>query len=65
MTDQTTPQITTIDRPPNITEREYLLRNALHDARQAVECMERDDWLRADILLKLAVDQIADAGVLP
>jgi hypothetical protein len=52
-------------RPPTLTEREKLLRDALHDARQAVECMEAGDWLRADVLLKLATDQIADAGVLP
>ena len=58
-------EITTAARPLYMTEREYLLRSATHDAKQAVECMDQGDWLRADILLKLAVDQIADAGVLP
>ena len=50
---------------PTLPERERLLREAMHDAKQAVECMEQGDWMRADVLLKLAADQIADAGVVP
>lgn len=51
--------------PPRVYEREKLLRDATHDVRQALECMEASDWLRADILLKLAVDQLADTGLIP
>ena len=50
---------------PTPAERDRLLASALHDAEQAVECMRQKDWLRADVLLKLAADQVADAGMLP
>ena len=50
---------------PNMLEREKLFRDALHDAMQAVECIEAGDWLRADILLKLAIDQLDDTGLIP
>lgn len=49
---------------PTVIEREYLLRGAVNDAAQALDCMRIGDWRRADVLLKLATDQIADAGVL-
>lgn len=45
--------------------RERLLRSALHDAEQAVECLRAGDVLSADILLKLAVDQIDETGIIP
>lgn len=48
-----------------LPEREKLLRDALHDAKQAVECLEAGDVLRADTLLKLAVDQLQDTGLIP
>jgi hypothetical protein len=48
-----------------LLERECLLREATHDAEQAVECMKQGDWLRADVLLKLATDQLADTGLIP
>lgn len=51
--------------PPSPSERYRLLCSAEHDAKQAVECIEVGDWLKADILLKLAIDQISDSGVLP
>lgn len=46
-------------------DRSDLLQAASQDAIAGAEAMRQRDWLRADILLKLAVDQIADAGVLP
>ncbi len=51
--------------PPTPTERDRLLREVEHDTRQALDCMAEGDWLRADILLKLAVDQLADTGLIP
>ena len=61
----TDPEPTPTTDAPNMLEREKLFRDALHDARQAVECMEAGDWLRADILLKLAIDQLDDTGLIP
>ncbi len=42
-----------------------LLARARADAHDAVREMGLGNYLAADILLKLAIDQIADAGVLP
>jgi hypothetical protein len=44
-------------RETPLPERERLLQEATHDAKQAVERMEEGDWLRAD--------QLLDAGVVP
>jgi hypothetical protein len=44
---------------------DQLLQNALADAKEAVACLERGDALRADILLKLATDQLAQTGLIP
>jgi hypothetical protein len=45
--------------------RKVLFEEALNDARNAVAAMEKGDWLGADILLKLAIDTLADTGVIP
>ena len=50
------------DRAPT---RRDLLFQAKVDAQEAVRALLVDDYLRADILLKLAIDHIKDAGVLP
>ena len=55
-------QTTVADLPPT---KRVLLDEALNDARNAVSAMEQGDWLRADILLKLAVDTLADTGIIP
>lgn len=54
-----------LPEPRPLSERERLLQSAKADAEHAVDCMRAGDWLKADILLKLAVDQIDDAGVVP
>lgn len=50
------------DVPPS---QAVLLTEATNDVRLALRCMEERDWLRADILLKLAVDTLADTGLIP
>ena len=55
----------TTDPRPSISERDRLLRGVLNDARQAVDCMMQGDWLRADVLMKLAIDQLAETGLIP
>lgn len=45
--------------------RSQLLACATRDARAGVEAMEQGNWLSADILLKLAIDQLADTGLIP
>ncbi len=46
------------------TNRERLAR-AQQNAYQAALALADGDYLRADILLKLAIDEIADTGLLP
>ena len=43
----------------------YYLDQAKTDAYEALVAIQAGDWLRADIFLKLAIDEIADAGILP
>jgi len=50
---------------PDRMRKDNLLSDALGDISAAFDAGSRGDWLRADILLKLALDEIADAGVLP
>ncbi len=58
------------EHPAHIADRECqarvkLLAAALSDIRSAYAAARVDEWLLADVYLKLAVDQIADAGILP
>lgn len=45
-------------------DRHHYLEQAKSDAQEAIVAIEAGDWLRADICLKLAIDEISDAGVL-
>ena len=47
------------------THRKNLLSDALGDISAASDAASQGDWLRAGILLKLALDEIFDAGGLP
>jgi hypothetical protein len=47
-----------------LTNRERLAL-AQQDAFEAWQALADGDYLRADLLLKLAIDEIADTGLLP
>jgi len=51
--------------PHPLGSRAYYLDQAKTDAHEAWIAIQAGDWLRADIFLKLAIDEIKDAGVLP
>lgn len=48
-----------------IGSRAHYLEQAKTDVHEAWMAIQVGNWLRADIFLKLAIDEIADAGVLP
>lgn len=45
--------------------RSYCLQQAKSDVQKAVAAIDADDWLAADVLLRLAVDYLTDSGVIP
>jgi hypothetical protein len=50
---------------PAFGSRDYYLAQATTDVHEAWVAVQAGNWLRADLYLKLAIDEIKDAGVLP
>ena len=46
-------------------EQRKLVESAIADAEAAINRLKLGDLLAADILLKLAVDELADTGMIP
>jgi hypothetical protein len=49
---------------PYIPHSDELLIQARMNVYHAVSAIAEGDWLKADAFLKLAIDQIADSGIL-
>ncbi len=48
-----------------MTEREKLLSETRKDIQSASEAMDEENYLAADLYLKLASDQLKDTGLIP
>ncbi len=45
---------------PHVPTKDELLTQARLDVEHALAAINRDEWLKANVFLKLAIDQIAD-----